>query len=84
MNNRTLLATGAIGGALAAVCCATPVVAIVFGAIGLTAWLSQADYVLIPALLVFLGMIGLGLYRRRIPAGASCDAASPNRASGHE
>jgi mercuric ion transport protein len=65
-----------IGGVLAALCCATPILAVVFGAIGLTAWLSKADYVLIPALLIFLGLVGLGLYRRRIPAGASCNSAS--------
>lgn len=84
MNNRTLLATGVIGGVLATVCCATPILAIAFGAIGLTAWLSKADYVVIPALLVFLGLLGLGLYRRRIPARACGDSAPSNRASSHE
>ena len=79
MNNRAILATGVIGSVLAAVCCATPILAIVFGAIGLTAWLSKADYVLIPALLVFLGLVGFGLYRRRIPARSDCHPASSNR-----
>jgi mercuric ion transport protein len=66
MRDRTLITTGVIGGALAAVCCATPLLAIVFGAVGLTAWPAKADYVLIPALIICLGLIGVGLYRRRV------------------
>jgi len=73
MNSRTLLTTGAIGSVIAAVCCATPILAIAFGALGLTAWLSKADYVLIPALLICLGLVGFGLYRRRVEAQACCD-----------
>jgi hypothetical protein len=42
------------------------VLAVVFGAIGLTAWLTKADYVLIPSLIICLGLIGAGLYRRRV------------------
>ena len=66
MRDRTLIATGFIGALLAAVCCATPLLAIVFGAVGVTAWLAKADYVLIPTLILCLGMIGFGLYRRRL------------------
>ena len=64
MRDRALLATGVVGAALAAICCATPLLAAVFGAVGLTAWLAKADYVLIPALIACLGLIGLALYRR--------------------
>jgi Membrane transport protein MerF len=42
------------------------VLAVVFGAIGLTAWLTKADYMLIPSLIICLGLIGAGLYRRRV------------------
>ncbi len=66
MRDRTLITTGVVGGALVALCCATPLLAIVFGAVGLTAWLVKADYVLIPALIICLGLIGVGLYRRRV------------------
>jgi mercuric ion transport protein len=66
MRDRTLIATGAAGAALAAVCCFTPPLAILFGAVGLTALLAKADYVLIPALILCLALIGFGLYRRRI------------------
>jgi mercuric ion transport protein len=83
MNDRTLIATGTVGGIVAAICCATPLLAIGFGALGFTAWLSKADYVLIPTLLICLGLVGFGLYRRRAAARACCDPAS-NKAAHHE
>jgi mercuric ion transport protein len=69
MRDRTLITTGIVGAVVAAVCCATPLLAIVFGALGLTAWLAKADYVLIPALILCLGLIGFSLYRRRLRQG---------------
>jgi mercuric ion transport protein len=69
MRDRTFIMTGAVGAVVAAVCCATPLLALVFGAVGVTAWLAKADYVLIPALLLCLGLIGFGLYRRRLRQG---------------
>jgi len=65
MNDRTLITTGVVGAVVAAVCCVTPILAIVFGAVGLTAWLAKADYVLIPALILCFGLAGFGLYRKR-------------------
>ena len=65
MRDRTIVTTGVIGGVLAAICCAMPFLAVVFGAVGLTAWLAKVDYMLIPALIICLGLIGIGLYRRR-------------------
>jgi mercuric ion transport protein len=65
MRDRTLITTGVVGAVVAAVCCATPLLAILFGALGLTAWLAKADYVLIPALILCLALIGFSLYRRR-------------------
>jgi mercuric ion transport protein len=64
MRDRTLLTTGVVGAVVAAVCCATPLLAVVFGAVGLTAWLAKADYVVIPALILSLGLIGLSAYRK--------------------
>ncbi|HEY2875714.1 MAG TPA: mercury resistance system transport protein MerF [Reyranella sp.] len=57
MRDRALVTTGAIGAVLAAICCTTPLLAVVFGAIGLTGWLTRADYVVMPALLIFLGLV---------------------------
>ena len=79
MSDRTLITTGAIGGALAAICCATPLLAVVLGAAGLTAWLAKADYVVIPVLLICLGLVGLGLHRRRVAARACRDSVSSKR-----
>ena len=79
MNGRALITTGTVGGILAAICCTTPLLAVVLGAAGLTAWLSKADYVVIPALLICLGLVGFGLYRRRRAAQACCDPAAPKQ-----
>ena len=68
MSDRTLITTGIVGGTLAAICCATPILAILFGAAGLTAWLAKADYVVIPALILCIAMVGFGLYRSRLRA----------------
>src|SRR5439155_1415407 len=57
MRDRTLITTGAIGAVLAAICCLTPLLVIVFGAVGLTAWLAKVDYVLIPALILCLALV---------------------------
>ena len=65
MRDRTLVTTGVVGGLIAAVCCVTPLLAILFGAIGFTAWLAKADYILIPALIICLALVGFGLYRSR-------------------
>lgn len=65
MNERPHIATGAIGAVLVALCCAAPLLVVALGSVSLTAWLSNAYYVLIPALIMFLGLIGVGLYRKR-------------------
>ena len=65
MSGRRLFGIGIIGSLLAAVCCATPVLAIVLGALGLSALLAWSDYVVIPALLVFLAITVYGLSRWR-------------------
>lgn len=56
MKTSTLLKTGIIGTAIAALCCFTPVLVILFGAVGLTAWVGHLDTVLMPSLVLFLGL----------------------------
>ena len=63
---RALIATGTAGVTIAAICCATPLLAIALGAIGLTAWLASADYVLLAVFIAGLALMGLGFYRRRL------------------
>ncbi len=74
MNNRTLLRTGVAGTVVVALCCATPLLVILLGAVGLSAWVGWLDYALIPALVVFLGITIYALRRRR--AGAACCTVS--------
>ena len=72
MDNRSLLKTGITGSAIAAVCCATPVLVIALGVVGLSAWTGWLDYVLIPALVVFVG-ITIYAWRRRRAEAACCE-----------
>ena len=65
MKDTTVLETGVIGAVAAAICCFTPVLVILPGVVGLWAWLGWLDYVLFPALAVFLAMIGYGLWHRQ-------------------
>jgi mercuric ion transport protein len=65
MNDRKLLGVGLGGSAIAAVCCFTPALVLLLGAVGLSAWLAWLDYVLLPALLLFLGITAYALLRRR-------------------
>ena len=53
-SERRLLTTGAVGTALAVVCCFTPALVILLGFVGLSAWLAWLDYVLLPALALFV------------------------------
>jgi mercuric ion transport protein len=66
MNDRSLITTGAIGAVLAAICCATPLLAVVLGGIGLSAWLAKTDYVVMPVLLLGVALVAFGLYRRHV------------------
>ncbi len=74
MNDRKLLATGATGSVIAAICCFTPVLVLGLGAVGLSAWLGWIDYVLFPALALFLALTGYGLYLRQRRRALACCA----------
>ena len=65
MNDRKVLRYGLIGTIIAMLCCFTPLLAVSFGVLGLTAWLAKADYVLYPALVLFIGITAYGYYRHR-------------------
>ena len=64
MSGRRLFGVGVFGSIVAALCC-TPLLAIVLGALGLSAWLAWSDYVVLPALLVFLAIAVYGFTRWR-------------------
>lgn len=61
---KRLLVIGGIGSVLTALCCFTPILAIVLTTIGLGAALGYLDYVLLPALVIFVGMTVLALLRK--------------------
>ncbi len=65
MENRKLMATGIVGFVVTALCCVTPILAVLLGAVGLSAMLGYLDYVLIPAMIMFLGIVAYAAYRRR-------------------
>ena len=65
MTDKGLLCTGAAGSVIAAICCFTPALVLLLGAVGLSAWLAWLDYVLLPALILFLGITVYALARRR-------------------
>jgi len=53
MKTSLLVKTGLIGMVISALCCFTPVLVILFGAVGLAAWVGHLDAILIPSLAVF-------------------------------
>ena len=65
MTAQKLVALGGIGSVILAVCCFTPALVIVFGIIGLSAWVGFIDVVLLPGLFVFMCLTVYGLWRLR-------------------
>ncbi len=65
MKDKSLLKTGIVGSAIAAVCCFTPALVLLLTAIGVTAGAVWLDYVLIPSFLFFVGLTGYAFIRVR-------------------
>ncbi len=60
-----ILKTGIGGFVVSALCCFTPILVIILGGIGLTAWVAWVDFVLFPVMALSMGLIAYGLYARR-------------------
>lgn len=60
-----LLATGLFGTIVTALCCFTPALVILLGAIGLSVAIGYLDIILLPALAVFLAITGYAIWRRK-------------------
>ncbi len=75
-SNKKQLKTGIIGTVVAALCCFTPFLVIVFAGLGISAWMGWwLDYFLLyPALAFFLGMTAYAIYRLKRNAHAVGDA----------
>lgn len=70
MHDRTLLGAGMAGVAAVVLCCTAPVLVTLLGALGLSAWMGKLGDGLLPALivLVLLVLVGIAssvLYRRK-------------------
>lgn len=63
--DRKLLATGIIGTVIAALCCFTPVLMVLFGVVGLSAFVGWIDIVLLPALVFFIGLTIYAVRRKK-------------------
>lgn len=59
-----LLQIGIIGTIVAAICCFTPVLVVLLGAVGFSALIDYLDIVLLPALAIFLVITGYALWKR--------------------
>jgi len=65
VNQNNLLKAGIVGTIIAALCCFTPVLVILFGTIGFAAVVGYLDYVLLPALVFFVLLTIYALWRRK-------------------
>ncbi len=68
MTNRTLLKTGIIGSVILALCCFTPAPVLLLGAVGLSALVGLLDYVLLPALAIFIAITVYALWKHKTAA----------------
>ena len=68
MSDRTILGVGLIGTAIAALCCFTPVLVVLVSVVGLSAIVGYLDYVLLPALIFFIGLTVYAMRRRQARA----------------
>ncbi len=64
MKTSTLLKTGITGTVISALCCFTPVLVMLFGAVGLAVWVGYLDYILMPSLLFFVGLTIYAVMRK--------------------
>ncbi|HEC60543.1 MAG TPA: mercury resistance system transport protein MerF [Methylophaga sp.] len=78
-NNSTLLKMGIGGTILVALCCFTPILLILLGAVGLGALTGYLDYVLIPALIAFIGLTIYAVWRKQ-----KADACCPPSRTGEK
>jgi len=56
MTKRPLLGVGLIGTTVVALCCFTPILVVLASVVGLSAIVGYMDYVLLPALIFFVGL----------------------------
>lgn len=65
MKNASLLKTGIVGTFLAALCCFTPALVILLGAVGLSSVVGYLDVVLLPVLAIFILITIYALWKKQ-------------------
>lgn len=65
MGPKTALWASLSGTIIVAICCFTPILVVVLGAVGLSAWIGVLDYVLLPALGALAGLTLWSYWRYR-------------------
>ncbi len=73
MSNRKLLGIGIVGTVVAALCCFTPILVVLLGAVGLSAALGWLDNVLFPALAFFIALTIYAVYRQQKGVGQTSE-----------
>ncbi|UGA53807.1 mercury resistance system transport protein MerF [Vibrio sp. VB16] len=70
---RSLLKWSITGTVVATLCCFTPILVILFTAIGLSGLIGYLDYVLLPSLLFFVGLTTYALFKNKKKNESECD-----------
>ena len=64
-NPNTLVRASIVGTLAVALCCFTPILVILLGVLGWSALTGYLDYVLLPALMVFIGLTVYAVRRKQ-------------------
>jgi len=64
MADKKLMGAGMVGAVIAALCCFTPILVLLLGAVGLGALTGHLDYVLLPTLAFFVGLTVYAVARK--------------------
>ena len=64
-SDKKLIKVGIIGSIIAAICCFTPILVILLGTVGLAALTGYLDYVLFPALAIFILITAYGYWKKQ-------------------
>lgn len=73
-----LVRFGVIGTVLVALCCFTPALVLLLSAVGLSALTGYLDFVLLPALGIFIGITVYAFYRKTKRDAENCCESQPN------
>jgi len=63
--SRKMFKAGVLGGIVTAICCFTPILVIIFSALGLAAAIKYLDFVLFPMLAIFIVLALVGFIKLR-------------------